>query len=95
MKLWKVDVEAVEVREVEAEPYPGRDEEGESVYENTHFADKALAVARLGDEIKAGVRLAGRSVIETQGALRRAEGWAGKAAADYQIFVQRYPEGKA
>lgn len=43
MKLWKRDTTAWTVRQVEAEPYPGKDEDGDTCYTNTHFAREAMS----------------------------------------------------
>lgn len=44
MNGWKVDHEKGEIRRVEYAPYPGQDEEGEGVFDNTHYEDKGRAI---------------------------------------------------
>lgn len=58
MKLWKRDTQAWTVREVEGEPWPGKDSEGDTCYVNTHFDNEPAAWASLEAEAKAWLSLA-------------------------------------
>lgn len=90
MKLWKVDATAGTVRQVAGEPYPGRDEEGDKCYENTHFADETTAWEKLLRETAAGVALAGSAVVEARRQLDLANDRAGRAAALYTKARDEY-----
>lgn len=92
MKLYKYDIETATVCEVEGEPYPGLDSDGEHCFTNTHFPVRDDAIARLRQEILASVSLAGYEVRATRCKLRKAEGWAGEAAEQYAEFQRKYPE---
>lgn len=81
MKLHKVDGEKFEVREVEGEPWPGKDSEGEQCFDNTHFADAAEAWAKLEREADAFVIITGRRVARMQAELADMQRTAGEAAA--------------
>ena len=58
MKLWKRDTKNFTVREVDGEPWPGTDEDGDTCYENTHFANEADAWKSLEAEARAWLSLA-------------------------------------
>lgn len=80
MKLWKADTTNWVVREVEGEPYPGIDEDGETCYENTHFSSKAEALDHLEKEAIAMVSLSARSLLRARERLKDAEAECGNAA---------------
>lgn len=83
MKVWKVDTKQWTVRAIEGGRYPAQDSEGDTCYENTHFVKEGDAWARLSAEVTACVSLAGRDVINAQGALDRAKTLAADAAAAF------------
>lgn len=73
VKLHKVDTTAWTVREVEGEPWPGKDSEGDACYDNTHFVSEGAAWDKLKAEVSAGLMLADREVKQCREELRRAE----------------------
>ena len=79
MKLWKCDTSNWTVRQVNGEPWPGSDSEGNICYRNTHFADEADAWDSLLREAEAWVQLAASRVIRAREQLRCAEGEAADA----------------
>ena len=80
MKLHKVDTTAWTVREVEGEPWPGKDSEGDTCFDNTHFVSEKAAWDKLKAEVQAGVCIAGRMVETAKGQLAKAEQEAGRMA---------------
>lgn len=88
MKLWKADQERWIARLVEANPYPGRDEDGDICYDNTHFKTEEAAWDSLEANARAGVTLAGAAVLHAQSQLREAEATAGQAAAELRQFIE-------
>lgn len=80
MKLHKVDTTAWTVREVDGEPWPGKDTEGDVCYDNSHFVSERAAWDKLKAEVQAGVCLAGRRVTEAKFELASAEKEAGQMA---------------
>ena len=73
MKLHKVDTEAWTVREIDGEPWPGKDSEGDTCYDNTHFVSEGAAWDKLKAEVTAGVRYWGRTVEQAKRELAKAE----------------------
>lgn len=69
MKLWKVDAQKWEVREVDGEPFPGQDSEGDTCYANTHLLTKPEAIAKLRREADAYVQLAAMRVLRAEAEL--------------------------
>lgn len=80
MKLHKVDTTAWTVREIEGEPWPGKDSEGDTCYDNTHFVSEKAAWDKLKAEVTAGVCYWGRAVDEAKRNLAKAEQEAGEMA---------------
>jgi hypothetical protein len=80
MKLWKADSKNWTVREVEGEPYPGSDQDGDTCYENTHFQSEAEALDSIRREAEAFVKLSARQLLRAQHALHIAEAECGAAA---------------
>lgn len=91
MKLWKRDTTAWTVRQVEAEPYPGKDEDGDTCYTNTHFAREADAWESLYAEAAAFVSLSGRDVEDAKQALAKAQQEAGEAAQAFMTVRNNWP----
>lgn len=56
--MWKRDTKTWTVREVEGNPWPDKDSEGDKCYLNTHFDNEDAAWASLEAEAKAGLSLA-------------------------------------
>ena len=80
MKMHKVDTGSWTVREVEGEPWPGKDSEGETCYDNTHFASEKAAWDKLKAEVQAGVCLVGQRVAQAKQELASAQQEAGEMA---------------
>jgi hypothetical protein len=79
IRLWKRDTKNWEVRQVTGELYPGRDSEGDSCYENTHFLNEDDAWASLRAEAEAVVSLSAGNVENAKQSLLRANAEAGEA----------------
>ncbi len=84
MKLYKRDTQNVTVREVEGEPYPGTDSDGEICYINSHFRTEAEAWESLKAEVEARVSLAGCNVAQKKLELQKAQEKAGEAAIAFE-----------
>ena len=80
MKLHKVDTTAWTVREIEGEPWPGKDSEGDTCYDNSHFVSEKAAWDKLKAEAQAGVCLAGSRVKQAKAELLAAQQEAGEMA---------------
>ncbi len=80
MKLWKCDTKNWTVREVEGEPWPGYDSDGDQCYTNTHFANEAEAWAALDAEAKAWLSLATRGLLQAREDVVRREKECAEAA---------------
>lgn len=76
MRLFKIDPERATVTEVEGEPWPGKDSEGDTVYENTHFPCEEDAWDRLKGEVEAGVKLGASRLAQCEMRLLEAKDWA-------------------
>jgi hypothetical protein len=85
MKLHKVDTGAWTVREVEGEPWPGSDSDGERVWDNTHFPTAEQAWERLELEAVAFVEISARTVTRLRGELTARE----RDAADAAIALEQ------
>lgn len=85
MKLWKVDSRLWTVREVEGEPWPGKDAEGDACYDNTHFRDPDAAWERLAAEVDAYARMVADDLVQARTTLRKRE----QAAADALVALQQ------
>ena len=73
MKLHKVDTESWTVREIDGEPWPGKDSEGDTCYDNTHFVSESAAWDKLKAEVTSGVCYWGRAVEQAKRELVKAE----------------------
>lgn len=60
MKLYKVDGVKWEVREVDGTPWPGKDSEGDTCYENSHYRHEAGAWGKLAAEAEACIQINAR-----------------------------------
>lgn len=80
MRLYKVDAAAWTVREVDGEPWPGKDSDGDTCYDNSHFVSERTAWDKLKAEVQAGVCLAGRRVSKAKAELADAQREAGEMA---------------
>lgn len=88
MKYWKVDTKNWTVREVEGEPWPGIDADGETCFSNTHFPEEAKAWDHLSADVSARVSLAGSAVKSAEVDLDLAQREAAGAARDYAIAMR-------
>lgn len=95
MKLWKRDTKNMTVREVDGEPWPGTDAEGETCYQNTHFATRDEAVDSLRREVAARVYLAASRVTNALNDLAQANAEAGHAAIAFQTAIQNIEAANA
>ncbi len=84
MKLYKKDMQNWTVREVESEPYPGTDADGERCYVHSHFRTEAEAWESLKAEVEARVSLAGCNVAQKKLELQKAQEKAGEAAIAFE-----------
>lgn len=66
MKLWKRDCKEWTVRQVEGEPWPGHDEEGDDCYTNTHFENEEAAWDSLEKEAAAFLALSVRGLKQAR-----------------------------
>lgn len=73
MNLYKVDTEQWTVREVQGEPWPGKDSDGDTCYDNTHFVSEGAAWDKLKAEVTAGLCYWGRAVDQARRELAKAE----------------------
>jgi hypothetical protein len=73
MKLWKRDTENWTVREVDGDPWPGIDSDGDKCYTNTHFETEAVAWASLYAEARAWLSLSTRALLAAREDLARRE----------------------
>lgn len=69
--FYKADSTKGEVRIVTGEPYPGRDSEGDSVYENTHLKTFEEAATRVRACAEATVSMSARDVIQAEQMLQQ------------------------
>jgi hypothetical protein len=71
---WRVDYAAWNVRPVECPDgieWPEKDADGETIYDNTHFADHARAVAKLHSNAKASISLDRDAIARAEKEIRR------------------------
>jgi hypothetical protein len=83
MKLYKYNLRTGTVIEVEGDRWPGKDSDGDTIYENTHFHTEAKAWEKLLAECQAGCRLAGDQVDLCRSKLADAQAAAGDMCAEY------------
>lgn len=95
MKMWKVDTGKWTVRQVEGEPWPGKDNEGECCFENTHFDNASDAWRKLDSESVAYCECVGWRVKNCKEALQRAETEAGLAVVALALAQQNHKTANA
>jgi hypothetical protein len=98
MRLWKSDHTSWTVREVEGDPYPGKDEEGDTCYVNTHFAATKEAIENLKSNVDAYVSITADRVIQARKAFVSANEEAANAvvaAEKARKLIDNEPAGKA
>lgn len=78
MILFKVDTKTMTVRQVEGDPWPGRDSEGDEVFANTHFKTMPEALEKLKACAQGFIALSAYRVKAARHELAQAE----KDAAD-------------
>ncbi len=83
MKLWKRDTKNWTVRQVEGDPWPGSDSEGDKCYVNTHFDNEAEAWEQLHAEAKAWLSLSVRSLNDARATVTKYE----KESADAAVAL--------
>lgn len=88
MKLYKRDLQDFTVREVEGEPYPGTDSDGDTCYHNSHFRTEIEALASLKAEVEARVSMAGLDVAQKKMELQDAQEKAGEAAIVFERMTE-------
>lgn len=67
--------------------YPNRCDNGDMMFDNTHFATKADAWKSLSLSVNAQVSIAGRRVENARQALKEAERFAGESAERFAIVM--------
>lgn len=90
---WKADSKGCEVRQVGAEPYPGKDSEGAPCFANTHFDTRQEAEEKLGADARSCVCLCGHQIQLHEAALADANERAGHAAKRLNT-VDNYLSGR-
>ncbi|MDA8151505.1 MAG: hypothetical protein M0003_02120 [Acidithiobacillus sp.] len=88
MKLYKRDLQDFTAREVEGEPYPGTDSDGDTCYHNSHFRTEIEAWASLKAEVEARVSMAGRDVAQKKMELLNAQEKDGEAAIAFEKMTE-------
>jgi len=91
MKLYKRDTKKWEVREVEAEPYPGDDSEGEKCYINTHFENETDAWKSLKVNVEAFVSMSAQRIDDAKRELEKAEKQAAEATLAMAKVLKTMP----
>lgn len=66
MKLFKRDTVLWTVRQVEGEMYPGKDDEGDTCYSNTHFVNEDEAWNSLLGEAESRKRLSEMHLVDAK-----------------------------
>ncbi len=94
MKLFKIAKDRRSVVEVEGEPWPGTDSDGDHCCENTHFETRSLALRALKRDAELGVIFAGRDVQQAKRELQKQETAAGIAAERFAA-VTKYIESES
>jgi phosphate starvation-inducible protein PhoH len=92
--MWRAEADMTAPKQVEAEPWPGKDADGVSVYTNTHFATVEDAWESLLSERAAHVAIAGRTVTSARRELRQAEEEAGRAAELFSEAQENFERWK-
>ncbi len=92
MKLFKADSKLWTVREVEGEPWPGRDSDGDQCFINTHFATSEEAWEKLESEASAWVELAARAVTRAREDVLTRERDAANAAVAFEKVRSSRPQ---
>lgn len=91
MKLFKRDTTKWEVRQVDGEPYPGEDSEGEKCYINTHFENESDAWDSLKSNVEAYVEMSARRIEDAKIELAKAEKQAAEAACAIAKVLKAMP----
>lgn len=73
MILFKVDTKTMTVRQVEGEPWPGHDSEGDDCFANTHFKTFPEALENLMRQAKAYISITASNVKYARELLAKAE----------------------
>jgi hypothetical protein len=60
--LWKSDTTKWEVRQVDGEPWPGKDSEGDTCFTNTHFDERSKAIDNLVRNVDAMISMSVRDL---------------------------------
>lgn len=92
MKLFKRDTRTWTVRAVEGELWPGKDEEGDECFKNTHFTQEENAWDSLVEEVEAWVSLASRGVEQARVGLLKANEEAANAAIAFTAAIKNRDE---
>lgn len=92
MKFFKQDTEKWTVRVVEGEPWPGKDEEGDECFKNTHFTHEEDAWESLVGEATAWINLASRGVEQARTGLLKANEEAANAAIAFTAAIKNRAE---
>ena len=82
-KLWKVDTNRWEVREVDGTAWPDNDSEGDKIYDNTHFTVASDAWNNLMRNAEAAVKMGAAEVVRSRQHVREAEQRAAQDAVNY------------
>lgn len=88
MKLYKMDLQDFTVREVEGEPYPGTDRDGEICYINSHFRTEAEAWESLKAKVEARVSMSARDLTQKKWELQKAQEKCGEAAIAFEKMTE-------
>ncbi len=80
MKLYKTDTKLWTVREVEGNPYPGMDSDGEPCYVNTHFKTELEAWDEIVRQAEAYIKLASYTINQLLADVEKAHEQAADAA---------------
>lgn len=91
MKFWKTDTREWTVREVEGDPWPGRDSDGDTCCTNTHFGNYADAYASLLAEAKAWLSLSTRGLMQAREDVARREKECAEAALALAGVMKNIP----
>lgn len=92
MNLYKRDTKNWTVREVEGEPWPGKDSEGDDCYVNTHFENEQSAWESLKSEAEAFLSLSADRIEQAKIEIERAEKSAANAACALAKVLKTMPD---
>lgn len=94
MKSWKRDTKTWTVRQIDGEPYPGKDEEGDTCYSNTHFESEDEAWKSLHGEAAARLSLATRGLIDAKNAVANAQAECVDAALAVEMAKRNHADAQ-